>query len=69
MTNDRLEYEVKKLSVNPGDIVVLKVNIHLDEKMAAQFKQEVLDAVGSDVKVLILDKSAQLGVIQIMSME
>lgn len=48
--------ELQKLALQPGDVLVLKLDGRIDSATCEQIKQRLSAIVGSDVPVLVLDE-------------
>lgn len=61
--DDPQSTEVKRLAIRPGDLLVLKVDHYLDDEAVDDLHVRLLEALGPDVKVLVLEPGAEIGVI------
>jgi hypothetical protein len=58
------KFEVAKLELHDGDILVLRTDFVLDSSQATALRQSVMPYVPKDVQVLILTAGLSLAVLQ-----
>lgn len=61
---DDLEFQVKKLSLAKGDIVVIKVNGALTMEQCEHIKIAVCDLTGGN-RTLVLDRNTELSILSV----
>lgn len=59
---ENLEFRIAKLSLDPGDVLVVKVDKIITAEVAAMIKKQVFEATGNR-RVLVLDKNIDLAVL------
>lgn len=59
---ENLEFRIAKLSLNPGDILVVKINKIISVEMAQVVKKTVLEATGHR-KIMVIDGDTDLAVL------
>jgi dUTPase len=55
--------EVRRLTLQPGDTIVLRVDAHLPNDAAAKLRDHVASSIGEGTKVLVLTKGMSIDVL------
>lgn len=63
MDADSLEYRVGRLTIKPGESLVLKIDASLPYGRADGIKQRLAKLVPAGTPIIVLDRSAELSVI------
>jgi len=60
-----LDFEIKRLRLSAGDVVVMKTDAVISAEMAAQIQKDLLEALPAELgcKVLILTRGMELSVL------
>ena len=64
MPNEITRFEIAKLELTPGDIVLIKTDMVLSREQAERLQKMVDDMVPRDVKVLVLSAGVTLEVLR-----
>lgn len=57
------EFQIAKLGLRAGDVLVVKVDRVVSDEMAARIKAMAADALPPDVKTLVIDRQIDLAVL------
>jgi hypothetical protein len=55
--------DVQRLTMEPGDVLVLSVHDEISQEAAARLKEQVLATIGTDRKVMVLSRGMKVGVL------
>lgn len=66
IAEDEIGYTIRKLTLQPGDVVVLKCSGSISEALAHRLKEHAREALPDGVKVLVLDKDIDVGAIEFL---
>jgi protein involved in polysaccharide export with SLBB domain len=58
-----LEYRIAKLRLEPGDVLIVKVDQHLTLEMTIGAAQAMKDIVGQDVPVMVIDRDIDVSLL------
>lgn len=61
--SDDLEYRIGKLRLEPGDVLVVKVNERLTHEAAYRVRRQMETFVVGSNKILVIDPSCDLSVL------
>jgi hypothetical protein len=59
---ENLEFRIAKLSLNPSDVLVIKVDHVISVEMAQRIKKAVLDSIDHR-RIIVLDSQTELAVL------